>query len=313
MSDSHFTCEGDSILTRACRKSPSGFCVTHFRWQIRHYSDLGGKPPRRGRMKRLVLAGALAVVAAGQTLASDLPPPSPVPPPRAPAAYMPPITQSITGAAVYFGFNLDYGFGSSKWSDPANFSDQGTTTGDFNLNGFLVGPTIGANFQVDTRPRGLRTRNSWSRRFTSNVGWFAAVTGRVGYAARRSTALPKRSSGLKPILTDPGSTASALRPRRSQHCYRKNSISEMTGCFTPRAAVPGCTSPTQKIFSSRVGSPAARRSSATIAPASPSAPALNSGWLRTSPARSSTTSTISAAETTISGSRRCPSALTSTP
>jgi outer membrane immunogenic protein len=105
-------------------------------------------------MKRLVLAGALAVVAAGQTLASDLPPPSPVPPPRAPAAYMPPIN---------FGFNLGYGFGSSKWSDPTNFSDQGTT-GDFNLNGFLVGPTIGANFQVDSRPRGLRTRNSWSSR-----------------------------------------------------------------------------------------------------------------------------------------------------
>src|SRR6516164_10244854 len=100
MSDSHFTCEGDSILTRACRKSPSVAFASHtFGGKSGTYSDLGGKPPRRGRMKRLVLAGALAVVAAGQTLASDLPPPSPVPPPRAPAAYMPPITQSITGAA----------------------------------------------------------------------------------------------------------------------------------------------------------------------------------------------------------------------
>jgi hypothetical protein len=64
------------------------------------------------------VAGALAVVAAGQMLASDLSLLSP--PPRAPAA-LSPITQVYNWGGVYFGFNLGYGLGNRKWSDPANF------------------------------------------------------------------------------------------------------------------------------------------------------------------------------------------------
>jgi hypothetical protein len=41
---------------------------------------------------------------------------------------------------VYFGFNLGFGFGTSNWSDPLNLSGIGST-GNFNLTGFLVGPT----------------------------------------------------------------------------------------------------------------------------------------------------------------------------
>ena len=43
-------------------------------------------------MKRWLLAGALAVAAAGQGLGSDLPPPAVPAPPRAPAAYVPPVS-----------------------------------------------------------------------------------------------------------------------------------------------------------------------------------------------------------------------------
>src|SRR5215831_18288178 len=64
MSDSHFTCDDGSMLTRACRKPPSVAFASHlFSGKSGTYS----KPLRRGRMKRLVLAGALAVVAAGWT------------------------------------------------------------------------------------------------------------------------------------------------------------------------------------------------------------------------------------------------------
>jgi len=257
-------------------------------------------------MKRLVLAGALAVVAAGQTLASDLPPPSPVPPPRAPAAYMPPIN---------FGFNLGYGFGSSKWSDPTNFSDQGTT-GDFNLNGFLVGPTIGANFQVDSRPRGLRTRNSWSRR------------NRVLSAAMLASARARSA-----LAVDPGSVKIGFSPddrfgnavdRILFYGTAGGALVDISAGVSSASGSPFQRS-TKAGWTVSAGIEAALSENLTVrieylymklqnatcnnAPA----PALNSGWLRTSPARSSTTSTISAAETTISGSRRSPSALTSTP
>ena len=94
-------------------------------------------------MKRWLLAGALAYAAAGQALASDLPPPAVPPPARAPAAYIPPAVAAVYNwGGIYFGFNLGFGFGTSNWSDPLNISGV-TSTGNFNLTGFLAGPTVG--------------------------------------------------------------------------------------------------------------------------------------------------------------------------
>ena len=129
-------------------------------------------------MKRWVLAGALAFAAAGHTLASDLPPPgAPPAPPRAPAAYVPAITPVYNWGGIYFGFNLGYGFGISNWTDPNNFSGLGST-GCFNLTGFLVGPTVGANFQTDGFVYGVEADfdGSWidgkkSSAFCGNVGF----------------------------------------------------------------------------------------------------------------------------------------------
>jgi outer membrane immunogenic protein len=100
-------------------------------------------------MKRWLLAGAMAFATAGQGLASDLPPPAAPPSPRAPAAYVPPVAAIYNWGGVYFGFNLGFGFGTSSWNDPRNFSGL-TSTGNFNLTGFLTGPTIGVNFQTDS-------------------------------------------------------------------------------------------------------------------------------------------------------------------
>jgi outer membrane immunogenic protein len=97
-------------------------------------------------MRRLILAGALAFAAASQVLASDLPPPTPAPPPRAPAAYVPAVVAQVYNwGGFYFGANAGYGFGTSSWTDPNNASGLGST-GDFNLSGFVVGPTVGVNF-----------------------------------------------------------------------------------------------------------------------------------------------------------------------
>jgi outer membrane immunogenic protein len=98
-------------------------------------------------MKRWLLAGTLSIAAGGQGLASDLPPPAVPPAPRAPAAYIPPVSPVYNWGGIYFGFNLGYGFGTSNWIDA---TDPGGATGNFNVNGFLAGATLGANFQSDS-------------------------------------------------------------------------------------------------------------------------------------------------------------------
>src|SRR6266851_9347730 len=102
------------------------------------------------RMTRVLIAAALGLAgvmsgAIGPALAADLPEPAP---PRAPAAYVPVVAPVYNWAGIYFGVNGGYGFGTSKWTDPRNFSGLGST-GNFNTNGYAVGGTLGANFQAD--------------------------------------------------------------------------------------------------------------------------------------------------------------------
>ena len=67
------------------------------------------------------------------------PPPAAPPPARASAAYIPPAVAAVYNwGGIYCGFNLGFGFGTSNWSDPLNISGV-TSTGNFNLTGFLVG------------------------------------------------------------------------------------------------------------------------------------------------------------------------------
>jgi outer membrane immunogenic protein len=154
-------------------------------------------------MKRLVMAGALAfAAAAGQALAADLP--QPAPPPQAPAAYVPTVAPVYNWGGIYFGANGGYGFGTSDWTDPNNISGLGST-GDFDVNGFLVGPTVGVNFQTDAFVFGVEGDfdASWLDGTSSslfcgaNLGfaagsqcetkntWLSTVRARVGYAADR--------------------------------------------------------------------------------------------------------------------------------
>jgi outer membrane immunogenic protein len=159
---------------------------------------------QEARMKRMLIAGALAFAAVGQALAADLPPPSEpmAPPPRAPATYVPTIAPGYNWGGVYFGINGGGGVGSSNWSDAGNLVGS---TGDFNTDGFLIGGTVGANFQASQIVFGIEADLDFSTfQGTSTSGfctmsngtffgntcntrnnWLSTVRGRLGYAADR--------------------------------------------------------------------------------------------------------------------------------
>jgi len=154
-------------------------------------------------MKRLLFAGALAFVAAGQALAADLPPPAP-PPPRAPAAYVPTIVPVYNWTGFYIGGNAGYAFAS-------NLSTTGCITGtSFPLlnsaacpgtiaassaSGFAGGGQIGGNVQWNALVLGLEGDWQWSGQRSTVSGpdlsgtvklpWFATARARVGVAADR--------------------------------------------------------------------------------------------------------------------------------
>lgn len=112
------------------------------------------------------------------------------PPAQAPAAYVPTVAPVYNWGGIYFGVNGGYGFGQSKWT-----ASTGSSTGDFNVSGFLVGPTIGVNFQTDAFVFGIEGDfdGSWLDGTTTCTPvscetkdtWLSTVRGRVGYAADR--------------------------------------------------------------------------------------------------------------------------------
>jgi outer membrane immunogenic protein len=139
-------------------------------------------------MKRLLLAVGLAVVAVTSALAGDLPPSRSLPPPRAPATYVP----FFTWNGFYLGINAGYGFGRSTWTDTITQA----TTGSFNVNGGLVGGTAGYNLQLSTIVVGLEGDIDWSNikgSTTTNCvstcetsnSWLGTARGRIGYAFDR--------------------------------------------------------------------------------------------------------------------------------
>jgi outer membrane immunogenic protein len=147
-------------------------------------------------MKRLLMAGALALVAVTQAIAADLPPPM-APPPRAPAAYVPIVSPAYNWSGFYLGLNTGYGFGDSTWSTPASSS--------FAVDGAMAGATLGANYQIGQLVLGIEGDYDWQNvrgSQTSGVcalgggnvavsgcatssNWYGTFRGRVGYAMDR--------------------------------------------------------------------------------------------------------------------------------
>src|SRR5258708_28892530 len=90
------------------------------------------------QMKRILIAGALALATAAPAFAADLPPPAA--PPRAPVAYVP-AALAFSWTGFYIGLNAGYGFGQSTWTTPSG------TVGGFSTNGGLSGGTLGGHCQ----------------------------------------------------------------------------------------------------------------------------------------------------------------------
>jgi outer membrane immunogenic protein len=146
---------------------------------------------RRFRMKRFLIAGALALAAVGQAAAADLPQPAPPPPPQAPVAYIPTVAPVYNWGGIYWGVNGGYGFGKTEWTLPA----IGATTGNFSTSGYVVGGTLGFNYQMDAFVLGLEgdldatgingSSSSCTPACETKNTWLSTVRFRAGYAADR--------------------------------------------------------------------------------------------------------------------------------
>jgi len=136
-------------------------------------------------MKRILMAGAFALAAAGQAIAADLPMPGPVPPP----AYIP-VVPIYNWTGFYIGVNGGGAFGNSSWTDPND-----APTGNFTVDGFLVGGTVGANYQIGSFVLGVEGDGDWANingttfnTSCAGVGcqtksnWLATARGRAGWA-----------------------------------------------------------------------------------------------------------------------------------
>lgn len=158
--------------------------------------DGGNIDPERV-MKRFALAVALSVLAGPVAFAADLPPPS-APPPRAPAVYVPtPVQFSWTG--FYLGLNGGYNFGTVS---PAG-------AGSFNTSGFLVGGTLGGNYQFGSFVLGVEGDGDYNS--VTNGGfksdWLATVRGRAGLAWERVLFFGTGGAAFAPAsITGVGST-----------------------------------------------------------------------------------------------------------
>ncbi len=149
-------------------------------------------------MKRFVVAAVFLAAATGTLLAADLPPPSA----QAPARYAPPVVAPVYNwSGFYLGFNAGYGFASGDRTATltGNTFGNGTVTGSGNLNGFVGGGQIGANWQLDALVLGVEgdfqgTTQSKTQTFAcggcglseeAKIPWFATLRARAGAAADR--------------------------------------------------------------------------------------------------------------------------------
>jgi outer membrane immunogenic protein len=106
------------------------------------------------RMKRILIVAMASLIAASRASAADLPVR-----PGAPAYY--PVATTYDWGGGYIGINGGYAFGQSEWgSDPLNPSGN-SSTGNFNVNGGLVGVTVGVSGQFGAFVLGAEGDLDW--------------------------------------------------------------------------------------------------------------------------------------------------------
>ncbi len=135
---------------------------------------------------RLIAAALAGLLLGASAWAADLPPPPP--PARAPAYVAPPPVYNWGG--VYLGLNGGGAFGTSDWTGGV------VDSGNFHTSGFLVGGTLGVNWQWGQLVAGLETdfdyaptRGALPTTFclacSTTTTWLGTTRGRVGYAVDR--------------------------------------------------------------------------------------------------------------------------------
>src|ERR1700691_5694746 len=128
-------------------------------------------------MKRILWAGAFALVAGGHALSADLPPPVA---PRAPATYVPTTVPVYNWSGIYIGANGGYAFGPNAWDDPTGAlatPPGAVSTGNFNTNGWLAGGTVGGNIQWGAVVLGIEGDWDWSNINGTNSSLAACLPG----------------------------------------------------------------------------------------------------------------------------------------
>ena len=175
-------------------------------------------------MKRMVMAGAIALAAGTQALAADLPPPV-MPPPRAPAAYVP-VLPSWSWTGFYIGGNLGVGFNHGTIVDSVNNFNWGLN----NNATFVGGGQVGANYEFSNVVVGVEGDFDWfannnnsgggvtafgtTLQGSNNGRWLTTLTGRLGYAFDRVLVYGKGggawvgSNNLTVLNVPTGATAS---------------------------------------------------------------------------------------------------------
>jgi len=106
-------------------------------------------------MRRIVIVAVASLIAAGRAWAADLPVRTGPPP-----AYYPVATIYDWGGG-YIGINGGYAFGQSEWgSDPLNPSSN-SSTGNFHVNGGMVGGTMAVSGQFGAFVLGVEGDFDW--------------------------------------------------------------------------------------------------------------------------------------------------------
>lgn len=163
-------------------------------------------------MKRFWIAGAFALLIGGPALAADLPPP-PGPAPRAPATYVPAPVPYYNWGGIYIGLNGGGAFGTVT---PGGLA-AAAGIGNFSTTGFLVGPTVGFNYQAGAFVFGVE--GDWDYSTINGIvpggngtfkdNWLATARGRVGYSWDR-VLLFATGGGAFENAQIPGSSTTAL-------------------------------------------------------------------------------------------------------
>jgi outer membrane immunogenic protein len=146
------------------------------------------------RFRLALAAGAILLGAVGAASAADLPGPAPMPPPQAPATYVP-VAPVFSWTGFYLGANAGYAWstGSGTFFSPAanSFAASGSAFeagGQLGYNyqfggGFVLGAE--GDFQGSFGSGATVTSAALVGSANAKVPWFGTLRGRVGYAFDR--------------------------------------------------------------------------------------------------------------------------------